>query len=333
MFSPREFISFVKEDGIKPRKWKKIMRAYLKSKDFYGWLFNPSKDQIIDYNDIIDNMYGGLTDTPDKIRMLSELVADDIEEFGRSTAVFMHSIADYGKDVANKAFRDVNAKFGDGIYTRSEADKKNDKISRYADAVTELANTAIDVIKHDAKVVSRKSGIPKPLCKLAFNIVPDPIFIANSKVAVYLNLLLGSIYSDIDRRETDIDDIEWDVFFDELFGKSNRYEVASGVLLESPNHIEKFGSKNVRRVWDSLTAWSLKCLDKCDDTTRGHMIELYLKRLGTAVDSGSPSIRVDLTSISAKEYPRLTKTVNEHINQFESLFKPIKTGDGKNKKR
>lgn len=333
MFSPREFLSFVKESGIKPKKWKKIMRAYLKSKDFYGWLFNPSKDQIIDYNDIIDSMYGGLTEDPDKLRMIIDIVGEDVTEFGRSTAVYMHSIADYAKDVANKAFSDVNAKFGDGIYTRSEAEKKNEKISKYADVVTELADMAIDVIKHDAKVTSKKSGIPKPLCKLAFNLVPDPIFISNSKVVVYLNMLLTHIYSDIDRRETDVDDIDWDEFFDELFGKSNRYEVASGILLESPNIIEKFGSKNVRVVWDSLTAWSLKCLDKCDDTTRGHMIELYLKRLGNAVDSGVPSIRVDLRSISEKEYPRLTKTVSSHIDQFESLFKPLKTGDGKVRKK
>lgn len=333
MFSPREFLDFVKENGIKPKKWKKVMRAYLKSKDFYGWLFNPSKDSIIDFNDIIDTMYGGLVDDPDKIRMLTQVVAEDPEDFGRSTAVFMHSVTDYGMDVANKAFRSVNEAFSNGDFTRSEADKKNDKISKFADTITELANTAIDVIKHDAKTLSRKSGIPKSLCKLALNIVPDPIFISNSKVVVYLNMLLGSIYSDIDRRETDIDDIDWDVFFDELFGKSNRYEVASGILLESPNQIEKFGSKNVRRVWDSITAWSLKCLEKCDDTTRSHMIELFLKRLGTAVDSNTPSIRVDLTTISSKEYPRLTRTINAHIDQFESLFKPIKTGDGKVKKK
>lgn len=323
MFSPNEFLSFCKESGIKPKKWKKIFRAYLKSKDFYGWLFNPAKDQIVDFNGIMDTMYSSLGEDPDKINMITSLISDEPEEFGRSTAVFLHSLCGFCVDVANKAFREVDSKFADGEYTRSEANKKNDKISIYTKSVTNLTDAVLELIRRDAKKLAKASGVPKHICKHALCLVPDPIFITNAKVGIYLNLFLESIYSDIDRRETDIDDIDWNEFFDYLFSASNRYEVASFVLLESPNHIAKFNSKNVRVVWDSLTAWALKTLEKCDNGTRSHMIDLYLKRLGKAIDSDQPSVRVDLREISEREYPRLTKTISEYSDKFDELFKPL----------
>lgn len=323
MFSPSEFLDFCKESGIKPKKWKKIFRAYLKSKDFYGWLFNPSKEQIVDFNGITETMYSKLSEDPDKINMMTSLIAEDPEEFGRSTAVFLYSISRYGVDVANHAFRDVDERFAAGEFTRSEATKKNDKIQSYAKCITNLTDAVLEIIRKDAKKLSKASGVPKHICKTALCLVPDPIFITNAKVGVYLNLFLESIYSDIDRRETDIEDIDWNEFFDTLFSKSSRYEVASFILLESPNHIAKFNSKNVRYVWDSLTAWSLSTLEKVDDGTRSHMIDLYLKRLGKAIDSNEPSVRIDLREISEREYPRLTKTISGYSERFDELFKPL----------
>lgn len=323
MFAPNEFISLCNKNEIKPKKWAKFMRAYFKNKDFYGWLFNPSKDQLTDYNNLVEKMYGGLCEDDKKIRVIVDLIEENPRDYGRSTAAFLYSVVNYGVDIANTSFKLIDQQYASGELDRKAAERKRERVEEYQTMISELNDALLSIIKRDAKRLSNETGLPKAICKMALKQVPDPLFITSSKVGIYLNMILSNLYTDIDTRETDVEDIKWQNFFDTVFGKEARYDVASFILLETPKHIESLTSKRVRRVWDSLTAFALRVLEKADDNSRSHTLEIYLKRLSRSLDSSENDVRVDLRSISEHEYPNLTKTVYRYKDKFDELFRPF----------
>ena len=323
MFSANEFLSFVKSKDYDEEKWKKKMKKYLKSQDFYGWLFNPAKSQIADYNGLIENIYGSLCEDPEKLNLIIEMLDENEGSFGRATSAFLYSIVNYGVDTANTAFKSIEERYAAKEITRSELEKKNKNVEKYCSIINEIDDEASRIIKKDAKHLAIDTGLPKAVCKMALKQIPDPIFIPNNKVGIYLNMILSNLYQIIDKKDCDVTDIKWKKFFDELFGEENQYEVASFILLETPNHINALSSKSVRKVWDGLTAYALTRLEKAGNTDRTQMIELYLKRLSKAISTGDMSVRVDLRSLSEREYPELTRTVKRYADKFDEAFKPL----------
>ena len=262
MFSANEFLSFIKSKDYNDEKWKKRMKKYLKSQDFYGWLFNPAKNQIADYSGLLENIYGSLCEDPDKLSLLIEMLDENAGSFGRATSAFLYSVVNYGVDTANTAFKSIEERYAAKEITRSELEKKNKNVEQYCNLINEIDEEATRIIKRDAKRLAIDTGLPKAVCKMALKQVPEPIFIPNNKVGIYLNMILSNLYQIIDKKDCDIVDIKWKRFFDTLFGEENQYEVASFILLETPNHINSLSSKSVRKVWDGLTAYALSRLEK-----------------------------------------------------------------------
>lgn len=326
MFNPREFLSFCEKKVEKPKKFKKTFREYLKNKSFYGWIFNPASEQLVDYAGQTEAFYSALCGDIYKLELIEELISDDPRAFGHATAAFLFSLANFGIDTANKAFNTVNEMFANKELSRSECEKKKRKIEEYGGVVNKLIDAIGEIIKKDAKVLANETGVPKRIARIALRTIPEPIFIPNAKVKLYLELILPNIYSDINEREADISDINWKAFFDYLFGPDMRYDVAYNILLESPNVLSDLKSKSTAKVFDSITAYALKTLDKADDNSRSHMIEVYLKQL-TSVLKGSKeaSVRVDLRSISEKEFPNLSRTISKYHDRFDKVFGVIKT--------
>jgi len=323
VFNANMFLDFVQKDIKKAEKWKKIMREYLRSTDFYGWLFNPSKGEITDYSGIIEGVYGGICDNPRKLELLCELIEDEPNKFGRSTATFLLSVVNFGIDSINAAYKGIDRQFAEGDLKKREAESKQDQVRKYAEIVERLNDALLSIVKKDAKKLAKETGLPKAVCKMALKQVPDPCFINNPKVGVYLNTVLANMYQMIDHRDTDLDDVDWKLFFDTLFGKESRYEVASFILLETNKHIESLSSKKVRKVWDSLTAFALDTLDRADNNSREHVLEVYIKRLARALENGEHEVRVDLRSLSESAYPNLTKTICRYRDKFDDLFRPL----------
>lgn len=322
-FSATEFLNFCKSKDYNDEKWKKKMKKYLKSQDFYGWLFNPPKSSIADYSGLLENIYGSLCEDPDKLSLLIDMLDENAGEFGRATSAFLYSVVNYGIDTANAAFKSIEERYAAKEITRSEAEKKNKNVEKYCELINEIDDAASKIVKRDAKKLAIETNLPKAVCKMALKQVPDPIFITNNKVGIYLNMILSNLYQIIDKKDCDISDIKWKRFFDKLFGEENQYEVASFILLETPNHINNLSSKSVRKVWDGLTAYSLNRLEKASYNDRSQMIEIYLKRLAKAISTGDMSVRVDLRSLSEKEYPELTKTISRYADKFDEAFKPL----------
>lgn len=323
MFNANEFLSFVQKEVTKPSKWQRRMKDYLRSTDFYGWLFNPSKNEITDYAGIVTGVYGGLCDEARKLELLCDIIEECPQKFGRSTSTFLYSVVNYAIDSINAAYKAIDRQYAEGDMKKKEAEAKQDNVRKYAATVERLNDALLSIIKKDAKKLAAATELPKSVCKMALKQVPDPCFINNPKVGVYLNTVLANMYTMIDHKETDLDDVKWKEFFDFLFGKESRYDVASFILLETPKHIESLSSKRVRKVWDSLTAFALDTLDRADNNSREHVLEIYLKRLARAFENSENEVRVDLRSISETEYPNLTKTICRYRDKFDELFRPL----------
>ena len=194
MFSANEFLSFVKSKDYDEEKWKKKMKKYLKSQDFYGWLFNPAKSQIADYNGLIENIYGSLCEDPEKLNLIIEMLDENEGSFGRATSAFLYSIVNYGVDTANTAFKSIEERYAAKEITRSELEKKNKNVEKYCSIINEIDDAASRIIKKDAKHLAIDTGLPKAVCKMALKQIPDPIFIPNNKVGIYLNMILSNLY-------------------------------------------------------------------------------------------------------------------------------------------
>jgi hypothetical protein len=132
---------------------------------------------------------------------------------------------------------------------------------------------------------------------------------------------LNELYTEIDATENELSEIDWKVFFKTLFGKENVLECATFILLEGAHRTKGFKHQNVRKIWDSLTAFALDELEGADAPARNQMIELYIKRIEKMFANGSFDLRVDLNSLPETEFPQLTQTVAKYADQLSRAFK------------
>ena len=102
MFSPKEFLRNLKDNSIKKKELRRYLYRTFRTADFYGWLFNPSKEQIVDFVGIQTEMFESITTSDKKMRCLIDVIDEHYDDLGRSTATFVWSICNFAVDTCNK---------------------------------------------------------------------------------------------------------------------------------------------------------------------------------------------------------------------------------------
>ena len=319
MFNFSEYNHFLRHIKDMDRsKAERVLDGYLSNKDFAGALFNPQDSSNI--SEQASEMYK-LTAKPKAIRLFIDTVSENGHAaYDRWVGVYLYSIASFNLDAANEAIDATKEDYDNGEITKSEARNQNERNDAYISALGKLNKLADKIVKREAKILAKKTGMPKDLCKYALKTTPNPWLIPRFRIGYYLNQLLGEIYTELDKDDVELADIEWRDFFKGVFGKENVLECATFILLEGTQRMKGFKGAQIRRIWDSLTSFALEELDHADPGSRSQMIELYIKRLTKMFKNGSFDLRVDLTTISEQEFPNLTKTVEKYASQIKDAF-------------
>lgn len=320
MFSITEFLDVMGDiSNVKESKRYKIIHKYLNNEDFYGWVFTATPDQVPNYAELAEKLYT----TVAKRRTLKAIVEtfDEYEpdEFPRTAATFLFSVAKFALDAADEIALEVKDSLHDEFISKGEArdlSEKLEKIRSYSAHINKWANK---IVKNDAKTLSRKSGLPKEVCVSAFKLTPAPEYITKFRTVYFIDIVMKDLYAKVDTYETDLDDIDWSTFFKGIFGKQNLLEVAVFTLLEGVGRIKGLSNKNTRKIWDDITAWALDQLEKADNGTRQHMLDIYIKRLDSMFKNGTPELRKDLRTLSRKEFPRLAETIDSYREKIDNI--------------
>lgn len=321
MFRPKEIVEFLSDRNLKKKEFRKGFYNFLRSADFYGWLFNPSDDQLVDHASITNEMYEKIA-TSDRVLkgIIETLEHYGTQDLGRATAAFLSSACSYGVDTINASVSRIDERFRNKEISRREAENQKDVMRDFMKLLQDLSDLVSDIIKSDAKSLSRISGVPKGICKKILTVTPDPEFISPAQAKVYASDALTVLYDDLDHREDDIDEIMWSKFFDGLLGKDNRNEVAITIAIEGSSRIQNSNKRNVKAVWDSLTEFALDVLEKSESGIKNKMIELYLKALTKSFKNKSGGMRVDFRSLNKKNYPHLCEAVDRYKDKFDQIY-------------
>lgn len=329
MFNINEFLEFLDDIGrYKESKRVKKMKGYLTSDDFYGWLFCSTVDKVPNLEELSVEMYDLIT----KKKALNTII-DTIDEYGvdkfdRTAATFLFTVAKYAVDSADDYAAEITQQRKDDKISKADARDAGEKLEKIRSLAATVNTLAGKIAKDDSKILSRKSGMPKEICIAAYKIVPDPKFIPTFRLSYFIDTLMNEIYKRIDTYETDIDDIDWTTFFKVIFErknddgsyqKKNVYDIATFLLLEGVSRVKSFSSKNTRVIWDSLTSWALRALDKADPQTQEHMLDIYVKKIDSMFKNGTPELRVNLLTVGRNEFPKLATAIDGYKDRIQAI--------------
>lgn len=325
MFNPRELVSLFKDKDISKKEFRKeFYKNYLRSADFYGWLFNPSNDQLKDHANITNEIYDAVASSDRVLKMIIMTVDHyGVTDLGRSTSVFFSNCVAYAVDAVNNAMKKAEDDFREKAISRRECEDRKSAIKDFSKLVDELNDISLDIVKRDASAMKDATGVPKWVCKCVLRTVPDPEFISSAAAKVYVSSAISLIYQELSQKDADsIEDIYWSKFFDFLVGKSNRNEAAICIAVEgtSRNGNGELKGKGIKRAWASLTEFALDVLEKADPSTRSKMVEIYIKNLKKDVADHGSGLRVNLKTLDKRSYPKLTETAEQYRKQLDEVY-------------
>ena len=329
MFNIHEFLEFLDDLGrYKESKRLKKMKGYLTSDDFYGWLFCSTVDKVPNLEELSTEMYELITKKRALNTIIDTIEEYDVDKFPRTAATFLFTVAKFAVDSADEYAEEITKQRREEKISKSDAREAGEKLEKIRALAATINTFAGKIVKDDAKILSRKSGMPKEICIAAFKLVPDPMFMPTFRLAYFVDTLMNEIYKRVDVYETDIDDIDWTTFFKVVFERKNNdggyqkknvYDIATFLLLEGVGRVKGFGSKNTRVIWDSLTTWALRALDKADPQTQEHMLDIYVKKIDSMFKNGTPELRVNLLAVGKREFPKLADVIDGYRDRIEAI--------------
>lgn len=323
--------SLSKIDGMKNKKRVKFLKNLFLDEEFVKWLFQPNQQATSSQNLMtqVNDLYAVLT-KPKVIKAINEMIEEvGYEEFNRSHATFIYTLANIAIESNAANVNEAARRKKEGSLNNKEVKDFNENIEKYNKYISELVRSAKQIVKKDAKNLSKDTNIPKFICYTAFYSVPQSKYIDKFKIGYYLNNLLNSVYADVSTyNEFDRKIIKWRPFFKEIFGKDNVVEAATFILLEGVHRIDKYkNSDAVKDCWDSLTEFALQELNDAPDSLRSQMLELYIKRIDKMFANKSFDLRVDLLSINDTIFPKLNTTINRYSDKISDILKRGKNND------
>ena len=326
MFSYKEFMEFLSElRDYNERQRLKKTHKYLKSPDFYAWLFKPTltpATQQEDITTVMSKLYGKLCKKKAVKTIIETIQEYGEDEYTRSTATFLFTVVKFCIDAIEDETKRVTDEYQSGKITRSEYKSAKDNIDSFATQVSKLNDYVNKIVRHDAKKLERTSGLPREIATCVLKTCPEKCYIGKHAISTFTKLVLDELYANVNDYPRGISKIDWDAFFTNLFGKENLCDVASFILVEGRHRIKGMND-SVFTMWQKLTDWALHKLNDCDANTRTQMIEIYIKRLAKLVKNGVTDVRVDLLSIDEDAYPQLSKTVNQYADKIKGILNDV----------
>ena len=305
---------------LSERKKYKFLKKLFYDETFMEWLFQPK--QVPNLHEMVSALYVEFT-RPRTIRAIVDMIDEEgCREFTRSHATFLYSICNIAIQSNNERIEETNMKRKSGEISNKEAERLNIKMEKYSGYIADLLKTSRKIIKKNAVSLSRESRLPRYICITAMQAVPEVKYIDRFKIGYYLNNLLNNVYSEVEQLGDFSNTVRWKPFFREIFGKDNVVEVATFILLEGVNRIDKYrNSEDVKAAWDSLTSFALGELNEAPEQIRSKMIELYIKRIDKMFSNKAYDLRVNLLSINDEYFPKLVGTIEKYADKIESILK------------
>lgn len=297
-------------------------------RDFIAALFRPN----------IDKSYGKeeaaakITQVYDVAsrRKTIHAIAEALNDYGyggmtRTTAVFLVTLVNLGMATIDAKASDLGRQKDHGEINGHEFDRQMERLDNYQDDLHDILRIAKKIVKSKARDLAEQTGLPRELCASALFTVPGPEFLDQYKIGFYLKTLLGNLYGfvdmDPDAFGTDFDEVNWKYFFSVVFGKTRLPDVASLILLEGAESIDRYKNRHdVKECWDSLTTFALKVLDRAPESIRDQMIELYLKRLNKMLADHAIDLRIDLRDIDEFRFENLVETVDKYRSKIDKIM-------------
>jgi hypothetical protein len=317
-------------------RFRKKLINMLEDEDFLRAIFKPQADpQRGVTKDALSAKITQVCDVATK-RSTVHALADALEEHGyrlngqRTPAVFLVTIVNLGMATIDSKATDLGRAKDHEEISDESFNKEMRKLESYQEDLRTILKEARGMVKGPAKKLAGITGVPKELCISALFTVPSAQYLDSYKVGFYLKSLLGNIYGFVDLNadafELDFDEVDWPHFFKAVFGKERVPDVASLILLEGAERIDKCENKrDVRECWDALTHFALKSLNKAPESVRDQMIELYLKRLNKMLADHNIDLRVDLRMIDNFRFENLANTVKKYKGKIDSIMEKAKT--------
>lgn len=262
---------------------------------------------------------------PSAMRGLADILSD-YSHFGyrRTTAVFLTTLVNLAMADMNSNATDLGSRRDHGDIDEDEYERKLEKLERFQRNISEVLDSAKDIVKRTAKDLSRSSGVPRKICTSALFTVPEPRYLDVYKIGFYLNQLMGNLYGfvNISGDVNFLDSVSWSRFMAEIFGKDRLPEVASLILLETENRISEYEDNPaaVAEVVDSLDDWALTVLDRAPEGQREHMLELYLKRLNGIMGKAGIRIHVNLRLLDDLKFHNLGRTISKYAEKLTEVM-------------
>ncbi len=326
MFSYKEFMEFLSElRDYNERQRLKKMNKYLKSPDFYAWLFKPTltpATQQEDISTVMSKLYGKLCKKKAVKTIIETIQEYGADEYTRSTATFLFTVVKFCIDAIEDETKTITEQYQSGKMGRGEYKSAKENVESFSTMVAKLNDYINKIVRPDAKKLERTTGLPREIATCILKTCPEKCYIGKHAVSTFTKLVLDELYANVNEYKRDVIKVNWDAFFANLFGKENLGDVASFILVEGRHRIKGMND-NVFEMWRRLTDWALRELNDCDSNTRSQMIEIYIKRLAKLVKNGVTDVRVDLLSIDEDAYPQLSKTVNQYADKIRSILNDV----------
>lgn len=307
-----------KLDKYDSDKQKKIIKKIFNDEEFYDFLYGATNGKDHNrHNEEVNNLINVLS-RPLHVKLITKELKNNNISVNRSSIVCIYSICTSGLDKNNIRLDVIEEK-------KEEIDDikacKND-INKYGKLVTELADEIRSASKEMAKSLSKKSNIDKAICIEAICKLSPRKYITKYNLSKQMNEVLKIIYKNTSETNYyDNENTDWEAFFTSLFGKHLVPNIATFILLEGINRIEKYtesdGIDALKDCWDALSKFALDELDKCDDRTRNQMMEIYIKR-ATNMNTKVP-LRVDLMKVPS-QFSKLIGTINKYADKLNDIF-------------
>lgn len=309
-------------NGLSPKKRRKIIDKILSDDDVMTFLFIPTKVDKNVSTDYVKELYRRMT-SPVAINAIARILARlDPGELDRTRSTFLTSLCNIAIEQNNESLREADRMKEKKAISSAELHEITDIIEDMNEDIVYILKFLKKNVKSEAKRLSEVTDIPVCVCQLGLSTIPEQKYVDRYKVGFYLNRFLGQVYSDVNEYGSfNVIDVDWAKFFTNIFGKENVLEVATFILLEGVNRIDKYkDSKSVKTCWNSLTDFALKYLNDAPDANRRQMIELYIKRIDKMFQNNVFDLRVDLTKLSEINYPRLVDTIIKYADKITEII-------------
>lgn len=296
------------------------------SRSFIRAVISPrvEKDEKAHTSDLIVAIYD-YTTRPSIIRAIARYLEEhSLVSTDRDVAVFFVSLVNLGMSEMNTRAQDIGNRRDHRDINDEEYDHIMRKFEQYQEDLETILAAARKIIRPEARMLNRSSGIPKKLCQSGLYTVPSENILDAYKIGYYLDLLLNNIYGFVDMTGGLVDfqrEVNWSRYFARVFGARRLPDVASLIMLESPDRITQYKNQPaaVRDCWDSLTEWALRNLNSQSSDVRDHMIELFLKRVSKRLDKWGFNTRIDLRKIDDYRFSDLAHTVKKYWDRLDEM--------------